>query len=81
MADMGEVYKVQIKNNTWWIMDGASRNAIAAEYDPGTQYQPKDAVFHNHTLYMCTASTTGTWNSSKWAPKTIFEIVAAMING
>lgn len=79
MPDAGDVYKVRISDNTYWVIDSGARNAIAQDYDSSHEYSVGDVVFHSNALYQCSSETTGEWDSSCWAAKTIFEIVAGMI--
>ena len=39
---------------------------LAEQYDGNKQYEKDDVVLHNNSLYKCLASTTGTFNASKW---------------
>lgn len=39
---------------------------MAAPYDPATTYSAGTVVLYNNALYVCTGTTTGTWDPSKW---------------
>lgn len=44
----------------------AVKDMIADEYDTTATYNAGDFCIHENTLYKCTATTTGLWDSSKW---------------
>lgn len=52
-------------------------NNIADVYDPTLVYNTGDCCMYKGTFYQCnTDSTTGTWDSSKWDPTTVFQSVS-----
>ena len=54
-------YKTTVKE----IVDFANQN-IADEYDSTSNYAVGDYVMYESALYKCTASTTGTFDPTKW---------------
>lgn len=44
----------------------ASTAGLAEKYNPASSYAVGDYCTYNMALYKCTASTTGTWDSTKW---------------
>lgn len=51
---------------------GKALDDFADEYDSSSTYAVGDFVIHDGQLYVCnTASTTGTWDSTKWDATTI----------
>lgn len=81
MADTitGNVDKIRLAGNVYQIVDSKTRAAIAPDYSSSNQYSVNDVAFHGNSLYICTAATTGTWDSTKWSEATVIEIVEAMI--
>lgn len=43
-------------------------------FDSTSDYVVGDMVFYNHTIYECTATTSGDWDASKW------KIVPILVN-
>ena len=54
-------YKTTVKD----IVDFANHN-VAEEYDSTSSYAVGDYCIYESVLYKCTASTTGTFDSTKW---------------
>ena len=48
---------------------------IAAPYDSGTSYSAGDYCTKDDGFYCANASTTGTWNSSKWDAVTVGDVL------
>lgn len=58
----------------------ALANAVSGGYDSSTTYNPNDIIAYNNYLYKCTATTTGTWDSTKWAQITVGSELTALEN-
>ena len=51
---------------------GKALDDFADEYDSSSTYDAGDFAMYNGQLYKCnTASTTGTWDSTKWDASTV----------
>ena len=48
---------------------------IAAPYDAGTSYTAGDYCTKDDGFYVCTASTSGTWDASKWSAVTVGDVL------
>ncbi len=65
-----------VNENGTWIAQEIPNN-IADDYDSTLVYNTGDCCMFRGTFYQCnTDSTTGTWNSSKWDPTTVFQSVS-----
>lgn len=51
---------------------------IAAPYDSGTSYSAGDYCTKDDGFYCANASTTGTWNSSKWDAVTVGDVLSSL---
>lgn len=58
----------------------ALANAVSGGYDSSTTYNPNDIVAYNNYLYKCTATTTGSWDSTKWTQITVGSELTALEN-
>lgn len=45
------------------------------DYNTSTTYNEGDYAVYNETLYVCTATTTGTWDSTKWEQTSVNDII------
>lgn len=56
-------------------------DSIGADvFDPNTSYTAGMYCIRNNTLYRCKASTSGSWDSSKWEEKTITSLIESKAN-
>lgn len=60
--------------------DYATCNIVASKYDESESYTINDLIIRGPRLLVCTASTTGTWDSSKWSDATLDEVINARIS-
>ena len=67
---LGDVYKIRIANNTYYVLDSNTRDSIAEEYKTNKQYYVDDFCFHGDTLMQCKANTYGEFDGSKWSDVT-----------
>ena len=58
----------------------ALANAVSGGYDSSTTYNPNDIVAYNNALYKCTATTTGSWDSTKWTQITVGSELTSLEN-
>lgn len=56
------------------ILDLA-RLQIAAPYDSASSYTAGDYCTKDDGFYVCTASTSGTWDASKWSAVTVGDVL------
>ena len=54
--------------------------ALAAAYNSSTQYSVGDICTHAGSLYVCSGSTTGTWDSTKWVNKTVAQLILSILS-
>ena len=55
------------------ITGKANESIIASEYSTNESYVIGEYVLRGNILYTCTANTSGTWDSSKWAQVIIMD--------
>lgn len=55
-------------------------NNLAPNYDTTASYVAGDVVFYEGQLYVCNASTTGSWDSTKWDEGSVASIILGLIN-
>ena len=53
---------------------------LAPEYDTTVSYVAGDLCLYLGVLYVCTANTSGTFDSSDWQPTTIAGSVLGLLN-
>lgn len=51
--------------------DEDTTSVVASPYDTSKSYKVGDHCTYNKVLYVCTATTSGTWDSSKWSEVTV----------
>lgn len=71
-----------IKNLAYAIGDylTALANAVSGSYDSSVTYNPNDIVVYMNDLYICTATTTGSWDSTKWSQITVASELTTLEN-
>lgn len=71
-----------IKNLAYAIGDylTALANAVSGSYDSSVTYNPNDIVAYMNDLYICTATTTGSWDSTKWTQITVASELTTLEN-
>lgn len=52
---------------------------IAAPYDSASSYTAGDYCTKDDGFYVCTASTSGTWDGSKWSAVTVGDVLETAI--
>lgn len=51
---------------------------IAAPYDSASSYTAGDYCTKDDGFYVCTASTSGTWDGSKWSAVTVGDVLSSV---
>lgn len=51
---------------------------IAAPYDSASSYSAGDYCTKDDGFYVCTASTSGTWDGSKWSAVTVGDVLSSL---
>ena len=55
-------------------------NTVTGSYDSSVTYDPNDIVAYMNNLYICTGTTTGSWDSTKWSQITVSSELTALEN-
>lgn len=72
------VDKTNVGGVDYDLRDIATRALIAGEYDSSTTYTLGSFCIYNNELYVATAETRGTWDSSKWNKYTVGEVIRGL---
>lgn len=76
-----DLTKVDIDGIIYAIPTGVdTSDLIAVEYDSTDSYAAGDYCIYQGDLYRCTASTTGSWDSSKWSQTVVMDEVSDAVN-
>lgn len=71
-SDLPKLSRVKLPSGTTYaLIDLDGRSLLAGNYSTSASYNTGDYVIYNDNLYVCTGSTTGTWDSAKWSSVTV----------
>lgn len=58
------------------VGDGNAVGILGYEdYDTTTTYSEGNFAIYENTLYVCTATTSGTWDSTKWTQTSVNDLI------
>ena len=71
-SDLPKLSRVKLPSGTTYaLIDLDGRSLLAGNYSSAASYNTGDYVIYNDNLYLCTGSTTGTWDPTKWSSVTV----------
>ena len=67
--------KMPEENEPHQLRDANVYSLLADQYDSSLTYNAGDYCIYDYQLYKCNDTTTGDWDSAKWDPTTIIDII------